>query len=136
MIKFIFIVLSLITSLDLLAQNKLSANDSLLIGTWKGTSICQVKSSPCHDEIAAYHITKAEKPNTYHMLMNKVVDGKEEEMGVTDYNFDPASKTLTSHDDKRNTTWTFRLKGNKMDGTLVYENKVYRIITVSKTSSK
>jgi hypothetical protein len=134
--KFIFIGLSLISSLNILAQDKLSTDDSLLIGTWKGTSICQVKSSPCHDEVAAYHITKADKPNTYYMLMNKVVDGKEEEMGMTDYSFDVASKTLTSHDAKRGATWTFYLKGSNMDGTLVYENKVYRIIKLSKTGSQ
>lgn len=131
--KPILIGLSLLTSVNILSQNKLSADDSLLIGTWKGTSICQVKPSSCHDEIAAYHITKAERPNTYRMLMNKVVDGKEEEMGISDYNYDPTSKTLTYIDDKRGVTWTFHLKGTSMDGTLVYENKTYRVIKLNKT---
>jgi len=126
----------LVISVSAYSQTQISHDDSLLIGTWKGTSICQVKSSPCHDEIAAYHITKAEKPNTYHMLMNKVVDGKEEEMGITDYSFDAVNKTLTASDNKRGTIWTFHLKGNTMDGTLVYENKVYRIMKLSKTDTK
>lgn len=130
--RFFFIGLSLLTSMHILPQNKLS-DDSLLIGTWTGTSICQIKTSPCHDEIAAYHITKGDKPNTYRMVMNKVVNGKEEEMGVTDYSYDVASKTLTSIDSKRNATWTFHLRADSMDGTLLYENKLYRIIKLSKS---
>lgn len=30
-------------------------------GVWNGTSLCQVKNSPCHDEIVVYHISK-ERP--------------------------------------------------------------------------
>lgn len=46
-------------------------NDSLLLGTSKGSSICQVRPSACNDEIAIYHITKGTKTNIYHMTMNK-----------------------------------------------------------------
>ena len=134
--KPVLIGLSLITSLNILAQSKLSADDSLLIGTWKGTSICQVKSSPCHDEIAVYHITKAEKPNTYRIVANKVVDGKEEDMGVLNYNFNATTKTLKCIDEDRSAIWTFHVDGSKMDGTLVYENRVYRIIKLSKAGNK
>jgi len=48
-----------------------SFNDSSLTGIWKGTSICQVKPSPCNDEIAVYHISKGEKPNSFHIIANK-----------------------------------------------------------------
>jgi len=27
-------------------------------GVWKGTSLCQIKDSPCHDETVVYHISK------------------------------------------------------------------------------
>jgi hypothetical protein len=40
------------------AQTGASKIDTLLIGTWKGTSICQVKNSPCHDEVVVYRISK------------------------------------------------------------------------------
>src|SRR5215510_5621895 len=62
-------------------------NDSSLIGTWKCTSICQVRPSPCNDEIAVYHVSKGKGPNTFHIIMNKVIDGKEEDMGVGEYTF-------------------------------------------------
>jgi hypothetical protein len=111
-------------------------DDSLLIGTWKGTSICQVKSSPCNDEIAVYHISKGEKPNTYHMLMNKVVNGKEEEMGTLDYDFDVTKQTLYYQDHQRNAAWNFKVDNHRMDGTLVYKDQLYRIIKLTKADTK
>jgi len=39
---------------------------------------------------------KGSKPGTYHFVMNKVVDGKEEDMGPLDYTYDAATGTLTS----------------------------------------
>jgi hypothetical protein len=109
--------------------------DSLLVGTWKGTSICQVKNSPCHDEIAAYHIQKGEKPGVYRMIMNKIVNGKEEDMGVLDYAYDPASNTLTCSDEAHNTAWRFKVTGKTMDGTLYHNGQLYRVIKLSKETS-
>jgi len=61
--------------------------DSLLIGAWKGTSICQIKPSACNDEIAVYHVSKGNQPNIYHIVMNKVINEEEEGMAVYDYTF-------------------------------------------------
>jgi hypothetical protein len=47
------------------AQTGLVKIDTLLIGTWKGTSICQVKNSPCHDENVVYHISKNKGVDTF-----------------------------------------------------------------------
>ena len=118
------------------AQKRLSANDSLLIGTWKGTSICQVRPSPCNDEIAVHHITKGERPNTYHMVMNKVVNEKEEEMGAFDYDFDAPKQILSYRDPERNTVWNFKVGDHQMDGTLVYKDQLYRIIKLTKADTK
>lgn len=134
--KVVFIVLSFVLAGISHAQRIASKSDSLLIGTWKGTSICQVKSSPCHDEIAVYHITRSEKPNTYHMLMDKVVNDVEEEMGTLDYDFDAAKEILSYRDNQRNTTWTFKVSSRQMDGTLVYNNQLYRVIKLTKADNK
>jgi hypothetical protein len=128
------IVLSIFTALSR-GQEIRNANDSLLIGTWKGTSICQVRPSPCNDEIAVYHITRGAKPNTYHMVMNKVINEKEEEMGLLDYNFDVAKQTLSSSDREHGTVWNFHVTDNRMEGTLVFQNKIYRIIKLSKSAN-
>ena len=137
--KFFFVSLLFVFSVTSPAQNKLSHDDSLLIGTWKGTSICQVKPSACNDEIAAYHISKGSLPNTYHIIGNKVVNGVEEYMGEYDYSFDAAKKILKSVVEKYKMILTFHLKDDKLNGTLALlsdPNKPYRIIKLSKTSDK
>jgi hypothetical protein len=105
-----------------------------LIGTWKGESICQVKDSPCHDEIAAYHISKGKKPGTYHMILNKVVNGKEEDMGVSDFDWDAAKHTLNYNDSQRGGAWQFTLKDNKLEGTAVFKGVLYRVIHLTKAN--
>jgi len=44
----------------------------------------------CNDEIAVYHISKGEKPNSFHIIANKIIDGKEEDMAVDDFSYNPA----------------------------------------------
>jgi hypothetical protein len=94
-----------------------------LIGTWRGTSLCTPVRPACHDEIAVYHIAPSAKPDTIAMTMNKVVDGKEVEMGGTvEYHVDYPARTLfydmAARDGTRGEfrfTWT----GKKMTGTLI-----------------
>lgn len=103
-----------------------------IAGTWKGTSLCQVKNSPCHDEVVVYHITKAAKENEYQILMNKVVNGTEEEMGTFPAIVDAARKKLTGIM-KGKPAWFFTIKDHSMDGALLLENgTLYRIIHVDK----
>jgi hypothetical protein len=104
-----------------------------IIGTWKGTSICQVKNSPCHDETAVYHAIKSEG-NTYHFQMNKMVNNKEEEMGETVFTYDTNNKTLdgVTTSPKGKGLWHFVVKGNTMHGTLTVENVLYRVIHLHK----
>ena len=134
--KIVLIMLSSVLAIATHAQKNVSANDSLLIGTWKGTSICQVKSSPCHDEIAVYHITRGAEPNTFHMQMNKMVNGKEEEMGPLDYNFDATKQTLSCQDHQYNTVWNFKVSNNRMEGTLTSNHQLYRIIKLTKADAQ
>ena len=106
--------------------------NSSLPGTWKGTSICQIKDSPCHDEIVVYHISKGDAANAYDIAANKIVNGIEEEMGVLKYTYDPNKQTLSSIDTALNVRWVFNLKGNKLEGTLVSKNKLYRVVDLKK----
>jgi len=116
------------------AQKRMPESDSLLVGTWKGTSICQVRPSACKDEIAVYHISRSDS-STYHIVMNKVVNEKEEDMSAGDYAFDANKKTLTYWDEQHKIVWTFHVIGDRMEGTLVYQNKIYRIIKLNKSLS-
>ena len=112
------------------AQANLTSSDSSVIGIWKGTSICQVKNSPCHDEIVVYHISKAEGLDTFNIQANKIVNGVEEDMGVLPCRFDKKRSQLTSTAYKGN--WIFNIKEKSMDGTLLLQGTLYRIIKLSK----
>ena len=102
-------------------------------GIWKGTSLCQVKNSPCHDEEVVYYISKLDSSSQCRIIMNKIVNKKEESMGAMKFEYDPATQTLTSTDGVHNSQWKFSVNGKKMDGTLVYNNALYRIIKATKS---
>ena len=100
------------------------------VGTWRGTSQCTVRPSPCNDEISVYYVTRT-GPGRYHMLMHKVVGGVEGPMGELDLANDPATHrlTATTYDrQKRPGLWTFVLDGAQMHGTLTVQGRRYRAI--------
>ena len=101
-------------------------------GIWKGTSICQIKNSPCHDEIVVYHISKDSTGKSYDMIANKIVDGKEVYMGTISFTYDNQQKVFVSVDNARNARWEFRITGNAMKGTLMYKGDLYRVVDVKK----
>ncbi|HKC36647.1 MAG TPA: hypothetical protein VKB95_11315 [Chitinophagaceae bacterium] len=101
-------------------------------GVWKGTSLCQVKNSPCHDEVVVYHISKDSTGKSYEVVANKIVDGKEEYMGTIPFTYDDKQKVFVSVDSARNARWEFKLTGNRMRGTLMNKGDLYRIVDVKK----
>jgi hypothetical protein len=103
--------------------------DTLLIGTWKGTSLCQVKNSPCHDETVVYHISKKSGVDTFYINANKIVNGVEEEMGILPFVYNRKSNQLTS---TAYGIWTFNIEGVKLEGTLLVRGDLYRKIIVYK----
>ena len=52
------------------------------VGVWRGTSVCLVRSSPCHDEIVVYRITQMKAADSLAMDARKIVHSEEQEMGV------------------------------------------------------
>ena len=64
--------------------------------------------------------------------MDKVVNGKEEEMGTIEYDFDAVKQILSYRDNQRNTVWTFNVHNGQMDGTLMSNDQLYRVIKLSK----
>jgi hypothetical protein len=107
-----------------------SGTDSFIIGTWKGTSICQVKNSPCHDEIVVYHISKVEGIDTFRITANKIVNGVEEDMGILECKLDRKRNQLISATNKA--TWTFNITGKSINGILMVQGNLYRIVKVKK----
>ena len=78
------------------AQNGAFKIDTLLIGTWNGTSICQIKNSPCHDETVVYHISKKRGVDTFFINAGKIVNGVEEEMGILPFVYNKKTNQFTS----------------------------------------
>ena len=112
-----------------------SAKD-IIEGTWKGTSLCQVKPSACHDENVVYHISK-KSANVYTIQANKIVNGAEEDMGTFDsVVYDETKQTLKfimKDRQGRSNVWLFKLDGMQMHGTLTQENTLFRIVELKKS---
>ena len=106
-------------------------------GIWKGTSLCQVKPSACHDEDVVYHISK-KSANLYTIQANKIVNGAEEDMGTFDsVVYDETKQTLrftTKDQQGRKSVWLFTINGMQMRGTLtINENNLFRIVELKKS---
>lgn len=122
-------ILLLITIL--LALGKFSTAQSI-IGVWKGTSLCQVKNSPCHDESVVYHISKNSSASSYQVDAGKIIDGKEIDMGTLNFTFDPQLKILFLVDSVKQVRWEFKLSGKEMHGTLISKGNLVRIVDLKK----
>ena len=124
------LTLSILTAFLLITNISVAQS---LEGIWKGTSLCQIKNSPCHDENVVYHISK-DGENSYQVVANKIIDGKEDYMGTIIFTFDPKERILISIDNDRQVKWEFKLTDNQMHGTLISKGKLFRIIDLKKES--
>ena len=111
-----------------------AASPDAVVGTWEGTSLCQVKPSPCHDEHVVYHVS-ALGPGRYRIGGYKLVGGQELFMGNIDIAVDPKSGNLSGNTidrSGRSSLWTFVRNGAHMSGRLVSDGKLFRLIEVTK----
>ena len=130
--NFQLILLSALTLQSNAQTNKdLSTADSLFSGVWKGSSICQVKNSSCHDENVVFYISKANKNNVLEVNGNKIVNGEEVEMGKIQFQYDLKTKQITSTS-QPNSIWKLERKQNAIEGTLYSNNVLFRIIKLTK----
>lgn len=103
-------------------------------GTWEGTSLCQVKPSPCHDEHVIYRV-KRMAPQKYQLDAYKVVAGRELFMGAIDLAFEPARRELfgTIVGNRGSSNVRLTLKGAHLSGRLTLADRtLYRLIEVDK----
>lgn len=52
------------------------------VGTWRGTSVCLMRSSACSDEVVVYRIARTTAAYALNVDARKLVRGEEQEMGV------------------------------------------------------
>ena len=102
-----------------------------LVGDWSGTSLCQVKPSPCHDESVIFHLSNPHE-NKITIRADKIVDGKAVTMGVGDWTYEKSTGKLVWQIPRG--TWMMVVSDNTMDGTLIVpENVVFRKIHLRKS---
>jgi hypothetical protein len=100
-------------------------------GKWRGTSICTIRDSPCHDEQVVYTVSKPDSAGKHMIQMDKVVAGKQELMGTLNCVFDKAASTISCP--MKDKVWKFTVSGNNMTGTLTLDDgRLYRNISVTK----
>lgn len=87
------------------------------VGVWRGTSLCQVRPSPCNDEIVVDRITRAKGSDSLSMDARKIVRGREEEMGVLPCRFDARSASFTCSLAKG--VWRFAVRGDSLTGEAI-----------------
>ena len=86
------------------------------VGTWRGTSLCQVRPSACHDEIVVYRITRTTARDSLALDGRRIVNGAEVEMGVLGCRLDAASERLACP--ISNGVWHFTIRGDSLVGEL------------------
>jgi hypothetical protein len=64
------------------APAQAQADISNPVGVWRGTSLCQVRPSSCNDEVVVYRITRVKASDSLSVDARKIVNAREEEMGV------------------------------------------------------
>jgi len=105
-----------------------------IAGIWEGTSLCQVKPSPCHDEHVVYRVASI-APATYRFEAFKLVEGKEEFLATIDLAFTPARQALdgTVGGPRGSAHVRMTLKNKHLSGSMTLaDGTLYRLIEVDR----
>jgi hypothetical protein len=113
-VELILAAIACLISRGLFAQAQSAAVNP--VGVWRGTSLCQVRPSACHDEIVVYYITHAKSGDSLFVDGRKVVNGKELEMGVLGCRYSASTAQLTCTIPSG--IWRFAVRGDSLVGDL------------------
>jgi len=102
------------------------------IGVWRGTSICLVRPSPCHDEVVVYRITGLPAHDSVSLDARKIVNGQEEEMGVLACRLAEGGASLGCA--MRNGVWRFAIRRDSLVGELrLPDNTKFRDVRAARS---
>jgi hypothetical protein len=104
------------------AQSPTRAATTAPVGTWRGTSVCLVRPSACHDEVVVYRIARTTAADSLTVDARKIVGGREQEMGVLSCRFASPNVLLTCA--IPHGTWLFRAHGDSLVGELRLPNDI------------
>jgi len=86
------------------------------VGVWRGTSVCLVRPSACHDETVVYRIARTNATDSVTVDARKIVGGEEQEMGVLNCRFTASNRSLVCVIPQG--TWQFRVSADSLVGEL------------------
>ena len=102
------------------------------VGVWRGTSLCQVRPSPCNNEIVVYRITRVNARDSLSVDARKIVKGQEEEMGVLGCRLAVSGAQVTCT--IPNGVWRFTVRGDSLVGELRSpDNTKYRDVRTARS---
>lgn len=111
-----------------------AASPEPIIGTWEGTSLCQVKPSPCHDEHVIYRLSLLQ-PRHYRIDAYKLVLGQKDFMGAINVALNAAGSELDGpvmSGGQVRGQLQLVLKGTHMSGRMIQaDGTLYRLIEVT-----
>ena len=103
------------------------------VGVWRGVSVCKQRASPCADEIAVYYIKRANASDSLSIDGRKVVNGREEEMGVIGCHIVSGTQFRCS---TPNGAWYFKVRGDSLFGDLrLPDNSPYRDVRTKRIAN-
>jgi hypothetical protein len=111
-----------------------AATTDPISGTWEGTSLCQVRPSPCHDEHVIYRFIQS-GGGRYKLDAYKVVNGQELFMGAMDLAFESARNELhgTITGRRGSSEIQLMLKSNHLSGRMTLsDGTLFRLIEVTR----
>lgn len=104
-------------------------------GEWRGTSMCLVHPSACHDEVVVYRITHAKAADSLSIDARKIVSGEEQGMGVLSCRLTPTNALLTCVIPLG--IWQFRVSNDSLVGELRLPNHTkFRDVRAARVPSK
>jgi hypothetical protein len=98
------------------ASAQATAGASNPVGVWRGTSLCLVRPSPCHDEVVVYRIARSSAGDSVSLDARKIVNAREEEMGVLACGLTAQGSSITCT--MRNGVWHFTIRRDSLVGEL------------------
>lgn len=111
---------------------QITARDTSPIGVWRGTSTCLVRPSACHDEITVYRITSTKARDSVSLDALKIVNSKEEDMGVLACHHAAQSASFTCT--MPNGVWRFTVRGDSLIGELrLPDNTKFRDVRAARS---
>jgi hypothetical protein len=86
------------------------------VGVWRGTSLCQVRPSPCNDEVVVYRITRMKASDSLSIDGRRIVNAQEQEMGILGCRIAALGASFACT--IPNAVWRFTIRGDSLIGEL------------------